>query len=937
MSFFSTDFDKPVDEDWVLPSCDSIFEDDGVFGLELLPPPSQSKMPWEEEDMRELPQPPETRKAPSPKRQRDAEDRSMTQNLLPSVPFPPVSPPKKPVLQRLTLSAPIVKEEPISKKAAQTYKQREIKQQFGALVPLLNTRPCLRDTENALYASLPQLALVHMLEIAREHEQICIPDASAFVSCATNPKTRVDWSRCQKTWGFHVLSLDKANENVIGCYFHTTSKRCYVASVDNDPLFTPHVIVEYVRKVSHDPALDVMVQQLPLANQTKSCKYFPSFHLPKATKRKLWQCIVLYMMLAAPNAPAIACANILQATEQNVMVLLYFFVQGLLYHAMERETEVLKSLKEHFPSKNKKHEALFASLDKQRNTKPNLPSKRISAARLGPFKGRQTDRVFCVVVNRKLGMYVPWEQMHTYNVFQLLARASLTPRDSEINYSDLAEKLPMVFPQKIHQRLHGRFQVRTDYMCTKDPVLCFAPLSHLLWPNATDEVQMFQCNQKRWKLEVQVETCTDTGAMERFLNATELTAEHLQQDDSCLSKWVSVVDESECALGIYYHDPCASLQRAAKHMDRIEGMHITMYQRLVMLCTKPGEIKRVMFVRDPFHGIWHGSRTQGIALRRHFSRGRTRIQTFTDMHHLQSHAKDCAHHLFASVEAWQESNLPHLDPYTSIPVWNYQHLQEHASAMGRGSLVRIDDLGPPRFFVAGNLPRINNLFDCKQCRVSENGDDWVRDLCTQHHHAPLSAWPDTACALLYGNQHVSLQPRTDANVQQQAMQIALAAPHSSYVLAAVHDPLIHYVPSYAELEHLAYERCLHYATQLGVNNVRLHTAALVDAIVPKNCTCCETKSVCLRALAALVRALSMKKEIRSISTNCTELQGRVLRTDILHLPFGLRCVHDWTRGLRCVLDMPFSQDNSPDLFVCHERDAVFMGQTHYTTTMLRLM
>jgi hypothetical protein len=123
---------------------------------------------------------------------------------------------------------------------------------------------------------------------------------------------------------------------------------------------------------------------------------------------------------------------------------------------------------------------------------------------------------------------------------------------------------------------------------------------------------------------------------------------------------------------------------------------------------------------------------------------------------------------------------------------------------------------------------------------------------------------------------------------------------------------------FAELQRTVFDYCCQYATRCGVTALQMHSSQSISARIPKNCSCCRTPDVCFTALCSVLGVIQSRKRVRFISTDCKDIQGKLVQLDTKHFDVGIRCKHDWTSGLDIGFDLTVGTHVQPDVFICRK-------------------
>ncbi len=517
-----------------------------------------------------------------------------------------------------------------------------------------------------------------------------------------------------------------------------------------------------------------------------------------------------------------------------------------------------------------------------------------------------------------------------------MVQASQCPNESEFNYDDLHSKLPHVFTNNQDALLGSRFQLKTPYITTRDPQLCFGAIRNLLWPTAQDANEIVAMNGKTWKIDFELEHCSETKDLAKFIQGLGLNATSILK---CKwNDWVSAIDENNVAHNIYWHDPSYSLEHAAEQLNRHKGFEVTTYQRPMRVCMGPptnvSELYKLRFVRDPFHGIWKGSRDAGLAVRRRYKNNSSAIRTFKTTEDFLSKGQ-VENHGFLLVNDFR--------PISERRFANPSYVM--ATALEIAGLFRdinsqmcVDDIGVPKLFLYGH-ETLTNLHQCTKCDIAANDAEWFTKL---HTLAPTSLKLNSSIGndnqeyrIEYGTGSVVSGVCNNETLYTQIQHATRNSHFSCYSLSCVKTQKIQYFNTFQEVHTRTIDVVYKQMLKFGVLNFRHVSAMEFEAHVPTACDCCRTKNLCLQALACVLLVLDVIcGNIKLVSTTINIARGKVLRTELVNVLFGLRCKHNWTCGVpNLVFDSVVADHVKPDVLVCYKSENLHMRDTR----VLRLL
>ena len=960
--------------------------------------------------------------SPMEERNADAMQEEEDANQFVSMPNPPVTPRVSNAEFRRKPNAISRKKEPSSKKAAQCFKQNELKAKFGPYLRVFSVAPFLRDTEHAVFSCMPQVALAHLHARLREFqsEVVHVCDEETFVQTATKPSPRsivkqnvcnsddeddAETSKCAfcgalvAQWAIYLCCVTATHAEPIAFYFNASRRLCYALEFSEDPtvdvdsdsysvVANPnHVHVSdgairgfAKRHFGQDHPLEI--QRAPLVNFVTCSKFFPTFHPTVPHKKTLWQvlCALLCLHFLGEDrfeTPLQSLTLVTALSPPDKTALLHCFGQSLLYEALNNIEGVTRALKRLFPKLQAQHKTMFHHLQAQRSTKPSLPFRKQHDGRIGKFKGRQNEATFCIVINRTVGIYVTMDQLRTQSLPQLLVHAASQPNESEFSYVDLARKLPMLFPKKEDACFGSAFEMRSPFLATRDPTLCFGPVIHTLWPNITSDEQLVQLNGKRWKLEFEILQTTNSGGlvvgvnsgsktdvaapcmMTLFLEATQWSPKTMFHNEAKVDQWVSVVNAQDAPYGIFYRDEDATLNMdlAAQHIQRAKGWATTRFQFPHPVLSSSGTqtkgmIRKVAFFLDPYHLTWTGNREHGLAVRKHFRKGGWKMITFETWNQFtQSDPKFDTHvyRMVNDIKLTGKSN----DNAAIYNATQLRHLVCEKTDL-RTKLVMADDMGPPQILIAGHEPRLVSWQQCRFCTTAETTKQWIQNMLelsparvhNRQQQPSVFSGECTQYALVSGP-FQNVREDTVCGDLQSAIQARIkhrdATPCAQYIVTAVRNTNLVYASNFERLEHIVFEHLLKEAQQAGVEHFKLVGAQnYAEAQLPKQCMCCPMGSICLTALAKVIALLQSKRLVQTVVSNVPELHGKQLLNEAMHIKIGLRCKHNWTNGLDVghidlVVQAADCTSPQPDLLVCRQRCHAVLSNVTTSTLQLVLL
>jgi len=827
-----------------------------------------------------------------------------------------------------------VKKVPTTKKALQMLKHRTLFNAYSPQMPLLTMRPMLKNADDAFgyIINVLDAILFHWMQ-ANPSMFVQILHETEFMKPCVAPKDLVcAMQNTRKPWFASLSTLGtRGKHEQVALYYDTYNKSLIVIDFG------------YVKDLTLDKVQSLLgTTKMPI--EMKSCHMFVNvaaapqgFEMQTSTKQKLWNALLVCMVVARNMGPLQVLEDLEKQPAQDNAALLQLFTQSMLYYVFDNEEAITSYATRYHARQMPQTMQLINSIKTQCNTKPVVPLKKAKTDRIGKFKGKQLDNLFCIVINNVIGVYVSFEKLFTMNLFELLVQNSQCPNESEFDYEDLHKKLPVVFPKNQDHRFGSQFQVKTPFLMTRDPQVCFGPLRNLLWPDARTASDIVMFNGKTWKLEFQLEHVTaETTSLSKFINNTELGPRTILK---CKwNDWVCIVDENNIALDIYYHDPTHSLEHATEQLNRHKGLEVTAFQKPTRLClgapNSITELYKLRFVKDKYHGLWKGSRTQGIAVRRKYKNNTFCIRTFTNAQEFLTKS-ECENHGFLLLNDFvTELRVSHPSFVMSTPEQIAELFEKLSS-----TLMYVEDVGVPKIDIRGHEP-LMQFHDCKTCIVSETDELWNRAL-TNASLMKLDACFDTYvqdCCLAYG---ATTYVNSIANVAgepiyAQIKRVAKNAHFSRYVLSCIRGKHIQYLNSFQDLHSKVID--LVYKQMLRFNVTHFHQISdkEYEVYVPNGCECCRTKQLCLQGLANVLLLMDVIScnNIKLVSSTISIMHGKLLQTEPIVANFGLRCKHNWTQGVpNLVFETVVGDHPTPDVMIVYKSENV-CGKQHRVLHLL---
>ena len=641
------------------------------------------------------------------------------------------------------------------------------------------------------------------------------------------------------------------------------------------------------------------------------------------------------------------------------------------------------------------HQSLLAQI----NSKSKLALRKQGTSRAGKFKGRQHDKLLCISVNDKLGIQVSFDSLLTNNIFALLVAASQLTCDTELNYSDLVRHLPFVFSDSADALFGNNICIVSPHLQTSNPELMFGPVINLLWPNITSVDQLVNDHLKTFKLVLVIQPLssvtvdmdcttheTQLSLVSRFVQDLNLTPNDPHRD---LTQWCSVVDQHGEPLGVFVQNTNNDeLMMSYFMFDKIQSTLSKVLGRPVgkhnlSLKEQTGQrngMRHVVYDSSKNDNNsnnnnnnntssskgnvqWSGSRMCGFAVRRIFRNRNIRIRTFPTLRGYVE--KECGEHVRVRL---QDRKFIILDTTSIMNDWSYpgnsdDQLMSFNELSNKlrdvdlsSTLVVVDDIGKPRVFEIGNIPRdtIPQFKTCRECTmlqqqhsgdVSANYDlMWYaackalavasdklfeRELCVadsakmcnfvfeQDSNNQIKAHNNKSVdALLLQD-----QPNTSSNFRY-AFVGARSLPHLQYFNDnnVVYQTLLRHA-----MQNMVLAGCV-------IQPLIAQSTKVFKATFPKLCQCCSNTQFCLKALGAMLLVLDIYADVHSVATSITSLVGKTAESTAFTLPIALRCMHDWTNGTGDVFFRMVLHEHISDNLFCTEGPDHVLIVDHETFT-----
>ncbi len=859
----------------------------------------------------------------------------------------------------------------VSGKALRQRKQRDLYTRFSAGLSMLTLRPYLKNTDMlfSYIVNIVDACVWHKLQESKSsyvqtlHESEFMKTSSLRQTLSSVSLSREEpWFACFGNAEVSKIATSANKHQQSAVFIEKKKNVMHVIEFQSEinSIITPKIIKSCLPSSFVHSTMRVEVhyfESFVCAQPKRRIGGIShAFDISLICKRKLWNAMILLMTLQQQRSPL----EILQSLKSSLCPddcesLLQMFAQSLLYYAIENDPDVRRCAHQYFTRQVSQIDKLLDNVREQCNTKPMLPFKKQQTDRIGTKKGSQTDNHFCIYVNDLVGVNIPYENLFTQNIFEVLVHAAAWPIESGFDYADLHTKLPNVFPKDQNAHFGCNFQIKAPYITTCDPQMCFLPIRQLLWPDAQNANDLVTLNGKTWKLEFFIEPVAmydERNGLTKFITALNLGPHNILKFK--WNVWVNVIDETNTPYGIYYHDPSFSPEQATRHLNAFPGMETSAYQkpeRIFNPLQTNYQMLTVRFVKDKFHKIWKGSRKSGIAVRRYYKNGTVFIRTFSNARTFLEKSQ-CEGHGFLRVENFYCESLMSIE-HSSFNVWNSNHVEAMYNQLPQGTLLCLDDTGDCKVYVRGNLP-MKHFVNCARCDIAPNDYDWQQSLATT---------PLTQCQILpkntvwmpshvqdykveYGRglckHHILLnhadQVKANTTVYEQIRQVAKEGAFSCFEVSAVRGKNILYYSSFGELKAKMFSLASDQMLALGVSNFKSLSFSDFEARLPKDpCKCCRSKSICTQAVASILHVIhiSLGGGIKNVNTTLPLLAGKILQTAPLSAAVGLRCHHDWTQGVKnLTFEVIVDKYANPDIIVCSSKEATSIPRGNRTLRLL---
>jgi len=879
--------------------------------------------------------------------------------------------------ENMEQDAVLQKKRPISSKKAIRLKQQELHTRFSPILPLLTIRPYFKNNE-LLFGHIVHLinASVYQMLHTSDSDFVRILSESEFMKPSSmtqmcekvlrpNDRRACEWRAAFANFDSNGKAYNKPH--YIAIFYQVYKEIMHVFDFESkqNSCVTQESVRAQLHAVDKNQIINMHYCDFLRVDggsgiggkRRNGLCYNVNMSLP--CKQKLL-CALLLLMVFGSNESPIECTDNLQMlTQADCNALLHFFAQSMLYYCLEEETDIIARITKYLPARESTPAiTLIKDICEQRNTKSHITRNKKHLHKIGKFKGRQSDGVFCIVINENIGFHVTYADLFAYSIFELLMRASQCPNESDFNYDDLHKKLPLVFPKKQSKRFGSKFQLNTPFWKAHCPHACFGPIRNLLHPESSTAEELVAANGKTWKID-----CTIKAPEEKFFDDQNRLGKFIEALNLCpnniikfkWNEWVKVVDNNDMAYGIYYNDCSFSPEEAVHQLQRYPRFEVTKYQKPERVfydgfnkTRHEHEMLTVRFVKDPFHKIWKGSRSQGIALRRHYKNDVVYIHTFVNSQHFltKAHGED---HGFLQVVDFQKESMVVVD-HPSFVVSTMSQIASIFNTMPQKSLMHVDDIGPCKIFVRGNEP-VDHFMHCVNCQIATSDSDWTNIL---HVAASTRMLPHGTTwephvqdyQVEFGQGMCSVHVVNAAatvNVFDQIKKTTQNASYSSFEVLAVRGKNMTYLPTFHDFKTQIINLAAAKMTACGATN--LHPSAtkpwISEVTMSKMpCTCCRTPAVCTKAIAIVVFVLDILcggNVFKHVNTTITLLAGKMLQSDSISAPIGLRCKHNWTKGLQKLsYEVIIGTHVSPDLTIC-SRMQPFVATSSPTSRVLYLL
>lgn len=671
------------------------------------------------------------------------------------------------------------------------------------------------------------------------------------------------------------------------------------------------------------------------------------------TQIKLWSMTFLFLCERLQKLPLSVYLDIFASQEVWPSNYLVLAAQSLIHHIMQHCAHLFTTSKTNHPKKQTPAAIVQCAIQmnlaipadilssmqsayKLCMVKRATPRKKLGFNRVGKFKGRKKDKMFCIAVNNQIGVLASYESICSMNLCALLVHATKIPRESEVHYEDLHARLPYVFPKSQAAKFLSNFEVSTLFLKTCDPLRLFSPLIYLLCPTVTSIEDLFRINANTYKIELKIESGAANPECGRFIDALELSAKKPHEN---LCDWVNVLHVDGTSTGIYYKDKHHSLcqaqtevvkarsqqflnqfnlvrvvvqeqeddDAASSNHEKDEGTKDTTMPVCNLICQYQLQTKPQLTATTK----WAGDRDKGLAVRRRYKDGSIQIRTFVSLEAFEIDCRsqkskvDLAQRLFALVDMEMFTRDIACEA-AQASLMQFDALQkELASTNWKQQLVVVDDIGKPRLYLLGNIPRQHPYANCRECNMFEGflpaqmSDmdflaEWLQAV--QQTNAVVTEIVDMN-QIAFERFVVSMPDlalvQNDSRTTFQDCFKHAKEKVARRVIGAVHNTSLKYFRSYRamiwEIQNKIATECNERGCAYTIKK-NMHNLQFTQL-----CLCCTAKH-CLRAITSILFLLDLNCAVHSVSTTIEELTTQTLVSPTFEFPIGLCCAHDWTAG-----------------------------------------
>jgi hypothetical protein len=336
------------------------------------------------------------------------------------------------------------------------------------------------------------------------------------------------------------------------------------------------------------------------------------------------------------------------------------------------------------------------------------------------------------------------------------------------------------------------------------------------------------------------------------------------------------------------------------------------------------------FSLDLFQGVWQGSRTAGIAVRRTFKAHKQKIVTVQTLSDLTPAASEhyfilrnspfnpwpsisknqhvlTIHQLDAAIRKYVQLQMDHIYS-SSLKKPNMMTCNENemwVMMQTHNILICVEDIGLLQVMLLGNVSFVHSFHEC-DCAAASTQAEWMSNLRTSKHYAAIS-WNlvlDPLCSfcIQFGNVFYQDISSTAPNqtLSERFKQLVNAA--DTFVcpvvfVGAVVKKQVNFVDKSNILHESLVEKAHANLRALGATFTKSKDG-LLSANLPSDCECCLRKKNgwlgCLFALNAVVFFLSALQPLKSIASDIQMLIDKQIAHPVVPHSVGIRCKHDWS-------------------------------------------